>query len=80
LHSHARLVRGQRGGRTGPAPRASWPREAFERPDDRFSELGIGIRVLEPGQPKAKYHSENEQEDLLMRSGECLVSSAASRP
>jgi uncharacterized cupin superfamily protein len=53
---------------------------AFERPDDRFPELGIAIRVLEPGQPDAKYHSENEQEDLLMRSGECLVSSAASRP
>ncbi len=43
----------------------------FEDPDDRFPELGINIRVLEPGQPSSLYHSESKQEDFLVLGGEC---------
>jgi uncharacterized cupin superfamily protein len=39
----------------------------------RFPQLGINIGVLEPGQPSCMYHRENEQEDFLVLSGECLL-------
>ncbi len=45
----------------------------FEPPDDRFAELGINLRVLEPGQPASVYHVESVQEDFLVISGECLA-------
>jgi uncharacterized cupin superfamily protein len=35
--------------------------------------LGINVGVLEPGQPMAMYHYENEQEDFLVLSGEPLL-------
>jgi uncharacterized cupin superfamily protein len=38
-----------------------------------FAQLGIKIRVLEPGQPNGMYHSENQQEDFLVLSGECTL-------
>jgi uncharacterized cupin superfamily protein len=38
-----------------------------------FEQLGINIRVLEPGQPNCLYHRENLQEDFLVLSGECLL-------
>ena len=38
-----------------------------------FKQLGINIRVLEPGQPNCLYHRENLQEDFLVLSGECLL-------
>jgi uncharacterized cupin superfamily protein len=38
-----------------------------------FKELGINIRVLEPGQPNCLYHGENAQEDFLVLFGECLL-------
>jgi uncharacterized cupin superfamily protein len=41
--------------------------------DARFPQLGINIGVLEPGQPACMYHRENEQEDFLVLSGECLL-------
>lgn len=41
--------------------------------DARFTQLGINIGVLEPGQPACMYHRENEQEDFLVLSGECLL-------
>jgi Uncharacterized conserved protein, contains double-stranded beta-helix domain len=41
--------------------------------DARFQQLGINIGVLEPGQPSCMYHRENEQEDFLVLSGECLL-------
>lgn len=28
-------------------------------PPDGFENYGIGVRVLDPGQPNGKYHSEN---------------------
>jgi uncharacterized cupin superfamily protein len=41
--------------------------------DARFAKLGINIGVLEPGQPSCMYHREDEQEDFLVLSGECLL-------
>jgi uncharacterized cupin superfamily protein len=39
----------------------------------RFPQVGINIGVLAPGQPACFYHGENEQEDFLVLSGECLL-------
>ena len=44
----------------------------FEPPEG-FEHYGIGLHVLEPGQPNGKYHSENVQEDFLVLSGECTL-------
>jgi uncharacterized cupin superfamily protein len=41
--------------------------------ETRFPQLGINIGVLSPGQPSCYYHGENEQEDFLVLSGECLL-------
>jgi uncharacterized cupin superfamily protein len=41
--------------------------------DARFPTMGINIGVLQPGQPGCYYHRENEQEDFLVLSGECLL-------
>lgn len=45
----------------------------FEGPNARFPQLGINIGVLAPGQPACMYHGEEEQEDFLVLSGECLL-------
>ena len=42
----------------------------FESREFPFPQVGIKIRVLEPGQPNGLYHSENQQEDFLVLSGE----------
>jgi hypothetical protein len=56
----------------------------FESPDATFTELGVRLTVLEPGQPNGLYHGEETQEDFLVLSGECLLlveaRSDASRP
>jgi GrpB-like predicted nucleotidyltransferase (UPF0157 family)/uncharacterized cupin superfamily protein len=44
----------------------------FEPPDG-FEQLGIGVHVLEPGQPNGKYHAESVQEDFLVLTGECIL-------
>jgi uncharacterized cupin superfamily protein len=41
--------------------------------EPRFPKLGFNIAVLAPGQPACYYHGENEQEDFLVLSGECLL-------
>ena len=41
--------------------------------DVRFPQLGINIGVLMPGQPACMYHREDNQEDFLVLSGECLL-------
>ena len=38
-----------------------------------FTQFGINVGVLEPGQPMAMYHFENEQEDFLVVAGEALL-------
>jgi uncharacterized cupin superfamily protein len=45
----------------------------FEGDDARFSDFGINIQVLEPGEPNCMYHGENAQEDFLVLYGECLL-------
>jgi uncharacterized cupin superfamily protein len=41
--------------------------------DHRFGSIGINIGVLAPGQAACMYHGEDEQEDFLVLSGECLL-------
>jgi uncharacterized cupin superfamily protein len=41
--------------------------------DERWRHLGLNIGVLKPGQPACYYHGENDQEDFLVLSGECLL-------
>jgi hypothetical protein len=46
--------------------------EGFEGEAD-FSQLGINLTVLAPGEPMAMYHFENDQEDFLVLAGEALL-------
>jgi len=45
----------------------------FESREFSFPQVGIKLRVLEPGQPNGLYHSENQQEAFLVLSGECRL-------
>jgi uncharacterized cupin superfamily protein len=45
----------------------------FESQNVEFSQLGIRLHVLPPGEPNGLYHSESEQEDFLVLSGECRL-------
>jgi mannose-6-phosphate isomerase-like protein (cupin superfamily) len=38
-----------------------------------FSQLGLGIKVLGPGEPMAMYHWETDEEDFLVLAGEGLL-------
>lgn len=38
-----------------------------------FSQCGINIQVMWPGQPNGFYHAEEAQEDFLVLHGECLL-------
>jgi len=38
-----------------------------------FTQLGINLNVLEPGEPMSMYHRENHQEGFLVLAGECLL-------
>jgi uncharacterized cupin superfamily protein len=38
-----------------------------------FPQIGVNIRVLEPGQPNCYYHGEEHQEAILVLSGEWLL-------
>jgi uncharacterized cupin superfamily protein len=46
---------------------------AFESRDAEFPQYGIRLHVLEPGERNGLYHGENQQEDFLVLSGECLL-------
>jgi uncharacterized cupin superfamily protein len=48
-----------------------WPRLEGGRPI--FPQLGLGLTVLEPGEPMTMYHWETDQEDFLVLSGEALA-------
>lgn len=41
--------------------------------ETRFPQFGVNIHVLPPGEPNAMYHAEEDQEDFLVLSGECLL-------
>jgi len=48
----------------------------FDDPDGDaadFSQLGINLTVLEPGEPMSMYHWEADQEDFLVVAGEALL-------
>jgi uncharacterized cupin superfamily protein len=45
----------------------------FESGKAEFTQLGVRLHVLEPGEPNGLYHRENQQEDFLVLSGECLL-------
>lgn len=45
----------------------------FESDAARFPEIGVRIRVLQPGQSNCYYHRENAQENFLVLDGECLL-------
>jgi uncharacterized cupin superfamily protein len=38
-----------------------------------FTQLGINLTLLAPGEPMAMYHRENDQEDFLVLEGEGLL-------
>ena len=38
-----------------------------------FEQVGVRIHVLMPGEPNGCYHSESQQEDFLVLSGECIL-------
>jgi uncharacterized cupin superfamily protein len=38
-----------------------------------FPEIGVVLRVLQPGEPNCRYHAESTQEDFLVLAGECLL-------
>ncbi|MBV8948048.1 MAG: cupin domain-containing protein [Solirubrobacterales bacterium] len=41
--------------------------------EPRFTQIGVNIGVLSPGQPACFYHAEDNQEDFLVLSGACLL-------
>ena len=45
----------------------------FDSEEARFSQVGIGLGVLRPGEPNCMYHAEEAQEDFLVLAGECLL-------
>jgi uncharacterized cupin superfamily protein len=45
----------------------------FEGPDTDFTQLGVNIQVLGPGEPMTVYHWEADQEDFLVVAGEALL-------
>ena len=61
--AQALAVRQEKGG-------ALYPLEPQESP---FSDLGVNVRVLWPGDANALYHSEGVQEGFLVLSGECML-------
>jgi uncharacterized cupin superfamily protein len=58
-----RLLRHRIGG-------AYWTPEPDEA---EFSDYGVNIHIIEPGQPNGLYHAEANQEDFLVLRGECLL-------
>jgi uncharacterized cupin superfamily protein len=47
--------------------------EGFEEHEPDFSQLGINLTVLRPGEPMGMYHWEADQEDFLVVAGEALA-------
>ena len=41
--------------------------------EPKFDRIGVNLSLLWPGQPSCMYHAEDEQEDFLILSGECLL-------
>lgn len=45
----------------------------FEGDRAEFRQVGYTLHVLAPGQPNGLYHREDDQEDFLVLSGECVL-------
>lgn len=45
----------------------------FEGDAVGFAQVGYTVHVLAPGQPNGLYHREDDQEDFLVLSGECIA-------
>jgi uncharacterized cupin superfamily protein len=45
----------------------------FEGDAVPFGQIGYTLQVLQPGQPSGMYHREDDQEDFLVLSGECIA-------
>ena len=45
----------------------------FEAEGRAFTDLGINLNVLSPGEPNCLYHSESQQEAFLVLFGECRL-------
>ena len=45
----------------------------FESRKAEFAQFAVRIHVLAPGESNGFYHGENQQEDFLVLSGECLL-------
>ena len=45
----------------------------FENEDAEFTQFGINVHVLQPGQPASLYHSEQAQEAFLVLEGEAVL-------
>jgi uncharacterized cupin superfamily protein len=45
----------------------------FDTRDATFQQVGVNVRVLEPGKPNCLYHSENQQEAFLVLHGRCRL-------
>ncbi len=41
--------------------------------EPEFPDIGLNVRVIEPGRPNCYYHGEGHQEAILILSGECLL-------
>ena len=61
--TEALAVRREKGG-------ALYPLEGRAAP---FGDFGVNVRILEPGEPNALYHSETGQEGFLVLGGECTL-------
>jgi uncharacterized cupin superfamily protein len=46
---------------------------AVEAVDAPFSQIGVGVHVVEPGQANGRYHFESAQEDFFVLDGECIA-------
>jgi uncharacterized cupin superfamily protein len=46
---------------------------SFESGAAEFEQLGVRIHVIAPGEPNGFYHEEDQQEDFLVLSGECVL-------
>jgi len=49
---------------------AAYPLESREHP---FSDVGVNVKIIWPGDPSALYHSEGVQEGFLVLLGECTL-------
>jgi uncharacterized cupin superfamily protein len=45
----------------------------FEGPGAEFTQVGVRLHVLPPGEPNGLYHTESKQEDFLVLFGECTL-------